>query len=229
MIPFEERFTLIGTTDVPLQGDPAAVRASEEEVAYLCRAASRYLARALQPSEVVWRYAGVRPLHDDGSRDPSAITRDYTLRVDDAEGAAPVLSVFGGKITTYRRLAEHAMEKLRPYFPDLKADWTARTPLPGSDFRSPEDARREVFSRYRALPVSVVHGVFRRHGALASEVLGDGITGEHYGAGLSERELRYFIEREWAGSAEDVLWRRSKAGLHLDARQRAHVAEVIGR
>ena len=229
MIPFEERFTLIGTTDVPVHGDPANVRASDGEVAYLCRAVSRYLARALEPSEVIWRYAGVRPLYDDGARDPSAITRDYTLRLDDAEGAAPVLSVFGGKLTTYRRLAEHALEKLRPYFPHLKGEWTGRTPLPGSDFASREEARREVFSRYRALPVPVVEGAFRRHGALASEVLGDGITGEHYGAGLTERELRYFVEREYAGSADDVLWRRSKAGLHLDARQRARVAEAIGR
>jgi len=229
MIPFEQRFTLIGTTEVPLHGDPAAVHASDEEAAYLCRAASRYLARAVQPSEVTWRFAGVRPLYDDGSRDPSAITRDYTLRVDDAEGRAPVLSVFGGKITTYRRLAEHAMDKLRPYFSSLAGAWTARTPLPGSEFRSREEARSELFSRYRALPVAVVEGAFRRHGALAAEVLGDGIIGEHYGAGLTERELRYFIEREWAASADDVLWRRSKAGLHLDARQRARVAEAIGR
>jgi len=198
-------------------------------VAYLCRAASRYLARALEPSEVIWRYAGVRPLYDDGAHDPSAITRDYTLRLDDAAGAAPVLSVFGGKLTTYRRLAEHALERLRPYFPRLKGEWTGRTPLPGSDFASREEARREVFSRYRALPVPVVEGAFRRHGALAAEVLGDGITGEHYGAGLTERELRYFVEREYAGSADDVLWRRSKVGLHLDARQRARVAEAIGR
>jgi glycerol-3-phosphate dehydrogenase len=229
MIPFEERFTLIGTTDIPLQGDPAAVCPSEEEVAYLCRAANRYLASALQPADVVWRYAGVRPLHDDGSRDPSAITRDYTLRLDEVDGRSPVLSVFGGKITTYRRLAEHVMDKLRPYFPDLKGAWTERAPLPGSDFTSREDARREIFSRYRALPVPVVEGAFKRHGALASEVLGDGITGEHYGAGLTERELRYFVEREWAASADDVLWRRSKAGLHLDARQQARVAEAMGR
>jgi glycerol-3-phosphate dehydrogenase len=229
MIPFEERFTLVGTTDVPAQGDPADARASDEEVAYLCRAASRYLARPLEPSEVIWRYAGVRPLYDDGSHDPSAITRDYTLRVDDVGGAAPVLSVFGGKLTTYRRLAEHAMDRLRPYFPAMKSAWTAHTPLPGSDFASRDEARRQLFSRYRALPVPVVEGAFRRHGALAPEVLGDGITGEHYGAGLTEREVRYFVERELARSADDVLWRRSKAGLHLDGRQKARVAEAIGR
>jgi glycerol-3-phosphate dehydrogenase len=228
MIPFEERFTLIGTTDVPLQDDAAAVRASDAEVDYLCRAASRYLATKLEPSEVVWRYAGVRPLYDDGSRDPTDITRDYTLRVDD-DGGAPVLSVFGGKITTYRRLAEHALDRLRPYFAHLAGRWTDRTALPGSDLDSREEVHRELRGRYRALPAAVVDGVFKRHGTLAAEVLGDGIVGEHYGADLTERELRYFVEREWARSAEDVLWRRSKAGLHLDARQRARVAEALGR
>src|SRR5688572_18883475 len=229
VIPFEERFTLIGTTEVPLQDDPDAARPSREEIEYLCQAASRYLARALEPSEVVWRYAGVRPLSDDGKRDPSAVTRGYTLHVDDEQGRAPVLSVLGGKITTYRSLAEHAMDKLRPTFPDLKVPWTARTPLPGSDFSSREEARRELFSRYRALPAQVVQGVFRRHGALAHAVLGDGLLGEDYGAGLTERELRYFVEEEWAASAEDVLWRRSKLGLHLDERQSTRVAERIGR
>jgi glycerol-3-phosphate dehydrogenase len=229
MIPFEERFTLIGTTDVPLQGEAAAVDATDAEVAYLCRAASRYLAAELRPSEVVWHYAGVRPLYDDGSHDPSDVTRDYTLRVDDEAGAAPVLSVFGGKITTYRRLAEHAMDALRPYFPGLAGPWTGRTPLPGSDFASREEARKELLQRYRGLPAAVLEGVFRRHGALAPEVLGDGVVGEDYGAGLTEREVHFFVGREWARNAEDVLWRRSKAGLHLDSRQRRRVAEVLGR
>jgi|SRR5438105_7376768 len=228
MIPFEERFTLIGTTDVPLQGDPAAVRASDEEVQYLCRAANRYLAREMQPADVIWRYAGVRPLHDDGSRDASSITRDYTLRLDDAEGAAPVLSVFGGKITTYRRLAEHAMDKLARYFPQAKRAWTGTTPLPGSDFSKRDELQRELLEQYRSVPQPVVKAVLKRHGTLASEVLGDGIVGEHYGAGLTEREVRYFIEREWARSADDVLWRRSKAGLHLDAAQRSRVARAVG-
>ena len=228
MIPFEERYTLIGTTDVPVRGDGAEPLASEAEVGYLCRAVNRYLAGALQPSDVVWRYAGVRPLYDDGSRDPASISRDYTLRMDESD-AAPVLSVFGGKITTYRRLAEHAMDRLRAYFPGLKADWTGGAPLPGSDFESREHAYSELRGRYRGLPAAVLDAVFRRHGALASEVLGDGIVGTHYGAGLTEREVRYFVEREWAASAQDVLWRRSKAGLHLDARQQARVAEAIGR
>ncbi len=229
MIPFEEGFTLVGTTDVDYQGDPAAPQADAAETDYLCRALRRYLARVPQASDVVWHYSGVRPLHDDGSADPSAITRDYTLRADDVAGAAPVLSVFGGKITTYRRLAEHAMEKLAPYFPGLKPAWTERTPLPGSDFSDRERARGELFSRYAAVPPEVVRGVFRRHGTRAGEVLGDGNLGEEFGAGLTERELAYFTEREWARSAEDVLWRRTKCGLHMNEAQRRRVAQVLGR
>jgi D-erythritol 1-phosphate dehydrogenase len=178
---------------------------------------------------VLWRYAGVRPLADDGSVEPSAVTRDYTLRVDGGDGAAPVLSVLGGKITTYRRLAEQARERLRAFFPRMAGPWTARTPLPGSAFESAEHARAELRSRYRQLPPALVDTLFRRHGMLAEEVLGDGIVGEDFGAGLTEREVRYFIEREWAHSAEDVLWRRSKAGLHLDSRQQDRVREFIGR
>ena len=229
MIPFEERFTLVGTTDVDYEGDPAAPAADDAEVDYLCRALGRYLTRSPQPREVVWRYSGVRPLYDDGSADPSAITRDYTLRIDDDAGAAPVLSVFGGKITTYRTLAEHAMDKLAPFFPGLKPAWTGRTPLPGSEFGDRESAKRELFARHATLPPAVLHGVFRRHGMRSHEVLGDGALGEDYGAGLTEREVAYFAEREWARSAEDVLWRRTKCGLHMSDSQRNRVAEVLGR
>jgi glycerol-3-phosphate dehydrogenase len=228
MIPYEERFTIVGTTDEP-HDHPGDAQATRAEVEYLCRAANRYLKRAVAPGDVVWRYAGVRPLYDDGSADPSAVTRDYTLRVDDEGGQAPVLSVFGGKITTYRRLAEHAMEKLARYFPGLRGAWTGATALPGSDFDTRQEARREVFDRYRALPKDIVQGVFRRHGRLAIDVLGDGMVGEHYGAGLCEREVRHFKAHEWAREADDVLWRRTKAGLHLDARQQARVAEAMAR
>jgi glycerol-3-phosphate dehydrogenase len=229
MIPYEERFTLVGTTDVDYDGDPAAPAASAAEVEYLCRAAGRYLARAPQPGEVVWRYAGVRPLYDDGSQDPSAITRDYTLRADDLEGAAPVLSVFGGKITTYRKLAEHALEKLAPYLPGMRPAWTARAPLPGSDFSDREAAKAQFFKRYPQLPPPLLQAVFRRHGTLAHEVLGDGRLGEDYGANLSERELSYLMQREWAQSADAVLWRRTKCGLHMTEAQRSRVAQVVGR
>jgi glycerol-3-phosphate dehydrogenase len=229
MIPYEDRFTLIGTTDVDFDGDPLRVEASDAEIDYLCRAAARYLARPPQPSEALWTYAGVRPLYDDGSHDPSAITRDYTLRVDDVDGKAPVLSVFGGKITTYRRLAEHALDKLAPYFPGMKPAWSGQAPLPGSDYQDREAAKREIWQRYAQLPPNVLQGVFRRHGTLAPRVLGDGKLGEYYGAGLTEREVAYLKEREWARSAEDVLWRRTKCGLRMTEAQRNRVAQVLGR
>ena len=233
MIPYGERHTLVGTTDVALEGDPGAVQASEAEAAYLCRAVGRYLAQPVEPAQVAWRYAGVRPLYDDGTADPSAITRDYTLRADDASGAAPVLSVYGGKITTYRRLAEHAMEKLAPYFPGLKGNWTATEPLLGGDFAgaSREQARDALFARYRGLPQETLRGLFRRHGMLAYEVLGDARAvadlGENFGAELYAREIDYVVAREWARSAEDVLWRRTKAGLHLSPPQRETVAHYL--
>ena len=229
MIPYEDRFTLVGTTDVDYEGDAGTVPASDAEVEYLCRAAGRYLARPPVPADVLWRYAGVRPLYDDGSQDPSAITRDYTLRVDDAEGAAPVLSVFGGKITTYRRLAESALDKLAPYFPAMKAAWSGERPLPGSDFTDRETAKRELLQRYPQVAPNVLQGVFRRHGTLTAQVLGDGRLGEYYGAGLTERELAYLMQREWARSADDVLWRRTKCGLRMTDAQRSRVAQVVGR
>src|SRR4249920_3035757 len=194
MIPYHENYTLIGTTDVPLEHEPESAQPSFEEVDYLCRAAGRYLATTPRPSDVVWRFAGVRPLYDDGSPDASSVTRDYTLRVDDEAGGAPVLSVFGGKLTTYRGLAEHAMQKLAPYFSAMKGPWTSRAPLPGSDFEDRERAQSEFFLRYRGAPSEVLRGVFQRHGSRAAEVLGDGDFGEHYGAGLTERELRYFVQ-----------------------------------
>jgi glycerol-3-phosphate dehydrogenase len=230
MIPYEERYTLVGTTDLAV-GDDAPPCASDAEIEYLCRAVNRYLEVPARARDVAWRYAGVRPLYDDGSSDPSAVTRDYTLRLDDVAGAAPVLSVFGGKITTFRRLAEHAMEKLARYFPGLKPPWTARSRLPGSDFGGVprEQQRDEFFARYPRIGRETLRGIFRRHGARAIEIAGDGDLGEHFGAGLHEREVRYFVAQEWAQSAEDVLWRRTKAGLHMSEAERARVAAFLGR
>ena len=230
MIPYGDLHTLVGTTDVS-QKEISTPTPTDEEIHYLCRAVNRYLARPARPQDVVWRYAGVRPLYDDGSSDPSAVTRDYTLRVDDASGAAPVLSVFGGKITIYRHLAEEAMGKLAPYFPGIKGAWTSGTALPGSDFGASARvaARDAFFARFPKLPEAIKRPIFRRHGTLADEVVGKGELGEDYGAGLTEGELRYFVEREWAQSAEDVLWRRTKAGLLMSEAQRRRVAEVLGR
>jgi glycerol-3-phosphate dehydrogenase len=229
MIPYEGDYTLIGTTDVNIEGDARNPQADAGEIEYLCRAASRYLAQPVVSGDVVWSYAGVRPLYDDGSNDPSTITRDYTLRVDDASGVAPVLSVFGGKLTTYRKLAEHALEKLKPYLPGMKAAWTDRAPLPGSDFAGLTSA--QAFAALKAahpgLPANLLAALFRRHGALAAELLagahGLADLGEDFGGTLTERELGWMVAREWARQADDVLWRRSKAGLHMSTAQRDRV------
>jgi glycerol-3-phosphate dehydrogenase len=229
MIPYGDLHTLVGTTDIAVAGGYARPEAAPEEIEYMCRAVNRYLVRPARPQDVVWKYSGVRPLYDDGTADPSAVTRDYTLRVDDDAGTAPVLSVFGGKITTYRRLAEHAMEKLAPYFPGLKPAWTHRTPLSGSDFGGVPriEARDAFFGGHPHIPEATLRPIFRRHGAHAQAVIGDGDLGEDFGAGLTERELRYLVEREWARTAEDVLWRRTKAGLLMTPAQRERVAKAL--
>ena len=229
MIPYGDLHTLVGTTDIPVAGEDALPVADAEEIDYMCRAINRYLARPSRPEDVVWKYSGVRPLYDDGTADPSAVTRDYTLRVDDDAGRAPVLSVFGGKITTYRRLAEQAMDKLAPYFPGLKPAWTHHTPLSGSDFGGVPriEARDAFFGSHPHIPEATLRPIFRRHGAHAQAVVGDGDLGEDLGAGLTEREVRYFVEHEWARTAEDVLWRRTKAGLLMSHAQRERVAKIL--
>ncbi len=235
MIPYEERYTLIGTTDVAHAGDLSCPQASAIEVEYLCSAASRYLERALTAADVVWHYAGVRPLYDDGSANPSAVTRDYVLRLDSDQGGTPVLSVFGGKITTYRRLAERALEKLAPWFPGMGPAWTAAAFLPGGTIPGGDVARFEehLAERHPQLPRPLLRALTRRHGTLVYQVLGDAATmvalGEHFGADLYAREVDYLVEREWARNAEDVLWRRTKAGLHLEPRQREAVARYLAR
>lgn len=232
--PYQEHYTLIGTTDVELPGDPGPCQASAEEVAYLCRAVNRYFSRQVSAHEVVWSYCGIRPLYDDGSADPSAVTRDYVLHVDQQAGAAPALSIFGGKITTYRRLAEHAMEKLAPRFPQMTGAWTAGVSLPGGnlDGGDPEQFARSRLKRdFPWLTDELCLALARRHGADAYLLLGTAAAmtdlGEHFGAGLYASEIDYFISHEWAQTAEDVLWRRTKAGLHLSAAQIKAVERYI--
>jgi len=238
MIPYEREFTLIGTTDVQVRADAgneyANPEASPDEIAYLCESASRYSTQAITPQDVVWSYSGVRALYDDGKTDPSAVTRDYHLLLDaGADGRAPpLLSVFGGKITTYRRLAEHALDDLVRWFPGTHA-WTRTEPLPGGDFKGRTFARlvEELQARYVQLPPLLVARLVRRHGTLATGVLGNAVTeadlGENFGGGLYERELRYLYDNEWAREADDVLWRRTKCGLHMTEAERARVADVM--
>ena len=229
MIPYEERFTLVGTTDEEVP-DAERPTVSKKEIDYLCRAVNRYLRNPVDPAQVVWHYAGVRPLYDDGTSDPAAVTRDYTLRLDGGEGLAPVLSIFGGKITTYRCLAEQVTDQLRRFFPAMGPAWTSSAPLPGSEFdeQGRVAARNAFFARFPRIDRATLRGIFRRHGSRALGVVGDGDLGEHYGAGLYEREIRFFVEHEWAKTAQDVLWRRTKTGLHLTEAQRGRLTERMG-
>ena len=235
MIPYEGAYTLVGTTDISFYGEPQRCTASEEEIAYLCQAINRYLAQPVSRQDVLWSYSGLRPLFDDGSSDPSAITRDYVLMLDDQQGGVPIVSVFGGKITTYRRLAEQVMEKLAPYFPSMAQSWTAHRPLPGGNLPDGDLDKfsRQLAAQYSQLPVGLLRDLARRHGTLSAAVLGDAQTEDHlgrpFGGGLYQKEIDYLVEREWALTADDVLWRRTKVGLHMNEAQRAAVAAYLAK
>ncbi|MCY7387323.1 MAG: glycerol-3-phosphate dehydrogenase, partial [Burkholderiales bacterium] len=234
IIPFEDKFSLIGTTDVNVKSVDEGHQISQAEIAYLIRAVNRFLAKPLHETDVVWSYAGVRPLYDDGAANPSEITRDYVLKTDHQDGKLPLLSIFGGKITTYRRLAEHALEELSPYFPTLSKAWTADEALPGGDLASLVDAIRALTKKYTSLPVDYLSRLVRRHGSLAETLL-NGVRsmsdlGELFGAGamlLSEREIDYCITHEWARKPDDILWRRTKCGLHMDEAERDRAVTFI--
>ena len=207
---------------------------SKAEVAYLIRAVNRFLAKPLHEADVVWSYAGVRPLYDDGAENPSEITRDYVLKTDHQNGKLPLLSIFGGKITTYRRLAEHALEELNPYFPGLAKAWTADEVLPGGDLASLSDAILALTTKHPSLPIDYLGRLVCRHGARAERLL-KGVRamadlGELFGAGapmLSEREIDFCISEEWARKPDDILWRRTKCGLHMDEAERGRAATFI--
>ena len=237
-IPYEDGFTLIGTTDRDWKDDPGAVTASEEEIAYLCSAASEYFARPVRREDVIWTYSGVRPLYDDGASKAQEATRDYVLKLDAPPGQAPLLSVFGGKITTYRRLAEEALEGLEECLEcpagHRPAGWTGSEPLPGGDF--PHDGFDTLVNRIAQVHPFLETGLVRRlarcYGTKAADIL-HGVRsiadlGRHFGAGLYEREVRHLVDHEWARTAEDVLWRRSKLGLRLSAAQAQALNDWLG-
>ena len=231
VIPFEGKWSLIGTTDVPVATPEEAVDITEKETDYLIEASNRFLAKPISRADVVWTFAGVRPLYDDGKSDPSSITRDYVLELDDEGGKAPVLSLFGGKITTYRCLAESVLEKLAPFLPPMGPKWTKEAHLPGGDMPNYNAFRDEIFDRYKGFPRELLDGVVRRHGRRAGAVLGDAQRpdelGRNFGAGLTEREVDWLVAEEWAETADDILWRRTKCGLHMDAAQRKAFEEYM--
>jgi glycerol-3-phosphate dehydrogenase len=236
-IPYEHDFTLIGTTDLDYTGDPALVKISAAERDYLCAGATEYFRAPVTPEMVVWSYSGVRPLYDDGAAAAQEATRDYVLALDAPALLPALVSVFGGKITTYRRLAEAALEKLASFLPATSknpAGWTARQPLPGGDF--PVDGFQAVAAQVRQrwpfLADATAWRLARAYGTRVSMVL-DGVRtaadlGRTLGADLTEAELHYLARHEWAITAEDVVWRRSKLGLRLTAAEIEAVERAIG-
>ena len=219
-IPYEHNFTLIGTTDVEFSSDPGGAAISAQETDYLCAAASEYFREPLEPSQVIASFAGVRPLFDDGAGEAKALSRDYVLKLDEADGGdAPIVTVYGGKITTYRKLAERVTSMLAPKFPHVRGTWTATGALPGGDF--PVDGfEREVGKLKAACPACddrrarrLVHAYGSRAETIFAGLKAPGDWGRDFGADLTEHEVRYLMGREWAVTAEDVLWRRSRLGL----------------
>ncbi|MBD0413582.1 glycerol-3-phosphate dehydrogenase [Oryzicola mucosus] len=224
-IPYEQDFTLIGTTDLDYGGDPHNVVISAGEIDYLCNAASEYFREPVTPADVVWTYSGVRPLFDDGASKAQEATRDYVLKADAPSGEAPIVNVFGGKITTYRRLAESMLEKIEDLIGKKGPAWTAGTTLPGGDF-PPDGFELEVERLRTAYPFLRDREAFRLirlYGTRAKVLLGNAKTlddlGRMFGDELYEAEVRYLMQHEWAQTAEDVLWRRTKRGLKFVAEE----------
>ncbi len=221
-IPFEQEYTLLGTTDVPFTGDPAAVSIEDSERDYLLACANRFFRRSVTVADIVSSYSGVRPLFDDGSSDKAQqVSRDYHLELQHAPGGAPVLTVYGGKITTYRRLAEAAMSLLQPDAADGR--WTATEALPGGDFPDADLGRftAHACQRWSGLPERLVRRLARLYGTRMTQILGDSRhveePGPYPGIDLTFAEVRYLVEKEWARSAQDILWRRTRLGLAAPA------------
>jgi glycerol-3-phosphate dehydrogenase len=237
-IPYEDAFTLIGTTDVEHKGAIGAAQIDASEITYLCEQASRYFAKPVRESDVVWTFSAVRPLIEDEAGNPAAVTRDYSLELDTGRGTAtaPLLTVWGGKLTTFRKLAEEVADLLAAPLGTTRGAWTHDQPFPGGDLsawigvsRRPDtDFARFVQAlgrRYPQLPESLCLRLARSYGSRAATLLASGSLGAEVAPGLFEAELNYLHAAEWARTADDVLWRRSKLGLHLSAAERAAVAD----
>ncbi|WP_312796206.1 glycerol-3-phosphate dehydrogenase [Tianweitania sp.] len=232
-IPYETDFTLIGTTDRDYTGEPGSAAISQEETDYLCAAASEYFREPVRREDIVWTYSGVRPLYDDGASKAQEATRDYVLKSEGGPGQAPLVNIFGGKITTYRRLAESMLQKIEALIGRKGSAWTATAPLPGGDFPVEgfdEEADR-LLRDYPFLASNGARRLSRLYGTRARFFLGNANAeadlGQVFGHGLTEAEVRYLMDQEWALTAQDVLWRRTKISLHLDERQVAVLEDFI--
>lgn len=233
-IPYEEDFTLIGTTDADHTGPLDHVTASAEEIAYLCEGANRFFRQQLTPDDVVWSYAGVRPLIDDGSGKPEAATRGYRLELSEESEGAPLLNVFGGKLTVYRHLGQEAVDRLADRLPlKDRSGWTAEEPLPGGDFAigTVDAIIAEIAAGYPFLEDQTVRRMAHAYGKTTFEILGAAASladcGHHFGHGLTQREVEHLTTNEWAGTADDILWRRTKLGLRFTTAEAQALAEHL--
>ncbi len=232
--PYEDNLALIGTTDIPYDGHADDVAIDDGEITYLLQVLRRYFRAPPRDGEIVHAFSGVRPLYDDNADNPSAVTRDYVFEVHGTPEVPPLLSIFGGKITTYRRLAEHALQRLEPWFPKMPSAWTAGKALPGGDIDGMfDDFVADLVRDYPALPRELVIHYARLYGTRARELLSSARTstdlGRHFGGDFYEREASYLRDTEWATRAEDVLERRTKHGLHLTAAQREAFKDHLGK
>jgi len=234
-IPYEGDFTLIGTTDKDFEGDPTGVRISDEETDYLLAAANEYFARQITRDDIVWTFSGVRPLFDDGASAAQEATRDYVLKTEGEAGAAPLLNVFGGKLTTHRRLSEQAVDRIDGLIGAKGPRWTRTGTLPGGDFAPTtfEALLRSHMSKYPRLDPRMLRRMTRAYGTLVPQILGSRQQASELGAllggTLTEVEVDYLMEHEWARSADDVLWRRSKQGLRFNEQEKAALAGYMAR
>ncbi len=233
-IPYEQDYTLIGTTDAPYKLSDGPIEISQEETDYLLSAASDYFAKPVTKDDIVWSYAGVRPLYDNKKQNASAVTRDYVFDLKDTD-TPPILSIFGGKITTYRELSEHALKKLRQHFPDLPKRWTGDKHLPCGDLggASFDKFLTDLEAKYSWMDKANLTRMARSYGSNIANVIGDAKSqkdmGKSFGGGLTAREAEYLTANEWAKTAKDILWRRTKCGLHMSKAQRAEFAAWLNK
>ncbi|MDP4546284.1 glycerol-3-phosphate dehydrogenase [Marinobacter sp. MDS2] len=221
VIPYEDNFSLIGTTDVEYEGDPSKAKISPEETSYLLGVVNDHFKRQLQPTDVIWSYSGVRPLMDGEEENAQKASRDYTFEVSAEKGQAPLISVFGGKITTYRKLAEAATDRLCNFFETSGKRWTKTAALPGGDFDNQANLISALKEEYPWLPTPIARRYARTYGTLSRTILQDCACiedlGKHFLGTLYEREVSYLVQNEWAITSDDILWRRTKQGLYAKA------------
>ncbi|MCK0744883.1 glycerol-3-phosphate dehydrogenase [Chromohalobacter nigrandesensis] len=230
-IPYERDFTLIGTTDVEHDGAPGEATIAKDEIEYLCESANRYFEQSIAPGDIVWSYSGVRPLLDDHEDNASEITRDYRIQLDTSAGAV-LLNVFGGKLTTYRRLAEDAVDQLAPELGHQAKAWTGKGhPLPGGEEAKPQHLFESLQASHPFIPLGMANRMVFNYGTRVRDIVGDAKSlddlGEHFGADLYAAEVDYLRDHEWAHTAEDILWRRSKLGLRLDENEQHRLADYL--